>query len=129
MQVCLVPLLAIVILSQNLYPLLGFSPELATVCVLLFGAIFYSLVYILPPAFLTAWLAQRRGWNIPSPGRMKPVLAAWILLVTGLAAGVLLSLDFLAIVTSGLLVVCTIILTAGPVPWPLRSISGADPVI
>jgi hypothetical protein len=113
MQICLVPLLTIVLLSQNLHAMLGFNPELATVCVLLFGAIFYSLMYILPPAFLVIWLAQRRGWNVPAPGRMKPVLAAWILLVTGLTAGVLLSLDFLAMVASGLLVACTIILVAG----------------
>ena len=113
MQVCLVPLLEIVLLSQNLHAILGFSPEIATVSVLLFGAAFYSLVYIFPPAFLTVWMAKRKGWKIPAPGSMKPVLVLWIFLLFGLAAGIIFSFDLLAIATSGLLVVCTIILVAG----------------
>jgi hypothetical protein len=113
MQVCLVPLLAIVLLSQNLHGMLGFSPEFATVCVLLFGAGFYSLVYILPPAFLSVWLAQRKGWKVPAPGRMKPVLLVWFSLLCGLITGIFLSFDLLTIVTSGLLVASTIVLIAG----------------
>jgi len=113
MQVCLVPLLEIVLLSQNLHAILGFSPEIATVSVLLFGAAFYSLVYIFPPAFLTVWLAGRKGWKIPAPGTMRPVFILWILVFCGLAAGIVLSLDLLTIVSSGLLVASTIILIAG----------------
>ena len=113
MQVCLVPLLEIVLLSQNLHAILAFSPELATVSVLLFGAAFYSLVYIFPPAFLTVWLAARKGWKIPAPGTMRPVLILWILVFCGLAAGIVLSLDLITIVSSGLLVASTIILIAG----------------
>jgi hypothetical protein len=113
MQACLVPLLAIVLLSQHLHGMLGFSPELATVSVLLFGACFYSLVYVFPPTVLAVWLAQRKGWKIPAPGRMKPFLFACLLLVSGLAAGIVLSWDILAMVSSGLLVACTIVLTAG----------------
>ena len=101
------------LLSQNLHAVLGFSPELATVSVLLFGAAFYSLVYIFPPAFLTVWLAGRKGWKIPAPGTMRPVLILWILVFCGLAAGIVLSLDLLTIVSSGLLVAITIILIAG----------------
>ena len=113
MQVGLVPLLEIILLSQNLHAMLGFSPELATVSVLLFGAAFYSLVYIFPPAFLTVWLAGRKGWKIPAPGAMRPVLILWILVFCGLAAGIVLSLDLLTIVSSGLLVASTIVLIAG----------------
>jgi hypothetical protein len=113
MQVCLVPLLGIVLLSQNLHAALGFSPELATVCVLLFGSALYSLVYIFPPAVFTVWLAKRKGWKIPAPGRMKPLLALWIFLLAGLSAGIFLSFDPLTIATSGFLVACTIILVAG----------------
>jgi hypothetical protein len=113
MQVCLVPLLEIILLSQNLHAILGFNPEIATVSVLLFGAAFYSLVYIFPPAFLAVWMAKRKGWKIPAPGTMKPVLVLWIFLLSGLAAGIIFSFDLLAIATSGLLVVCTIILVAG----------------
>jgi hypothetical protein len=113
MRVCLVPLLEIILLSQNLHAILGFSPEIATVSVLLFGAASYSLVYIFPPAFLTVWLAKRRGWKVPAPGSIKPVLMVWCFLMCGLTAGIFLSLDLLTIVTSGLLVACTIILIAG----------------
>jgi hypothetical protein len=113
MQVCLVPLLEIILFSQNLHAILGFSPELATISVLLFGAAFYSLVYIFPPAFLMVWLAGRKGWKVPASGSMKPVLWVWSLLLFGLAAGIFLSLDLLTIITSGLLVACTIILIAG----------------
>lgn len=113
MQISLVPLLGIVLLSQNLHAALGFSPELATISVLLFGAAFYSLVYILPPAFLAVWLAKKKGWNVPAPKRMKPFLDLWILLLAGLALGIFISLDLLTIATSGLLVGCTIVLVAG----------------
>jgi len=113
MQVCLVPLLEIVLLSQNLYVMLGFSPELATVCVLLFGAALYSLTYIFPPAFLTVWLAKRNGWMVPTSIRMKPVLLVWIFVLCGLAAGIVLSIDILTIVLSGLLVATTVVLIAG----------------
>jgi len=113
MRVCLVPLLEIVFLSQNLHAVLGFNPEIATVCVLVFAAAFFSLVYIFPPAFLTVWLAGRKGWKVPAPGSMRPVLWVWTLLLFGLAAGILLTFDFLTIITSGLLVACTIILIAG----------------
>jgi hypothetical protein len=113
MQVCLIPLLTIILLSQNLHTVLAFSPELATVSVLLFGAAFYSLVYIFPPAFLTVWLAGRTGWKIPAPDTMRPVLILWILVFCGLAAGIVLSLDLITIVSSGLLVASTIILIAG----------------
>jgi hypothetical protein len=113
MQVCLVPLLAIILLSQNLHAILGFSPEIAAISVLLFGAVFYSLVYIFPPAFLAVWLAKRKGWKVPSPGSMRPVLALWVVMLCGLGAGILLSFDILTIVSSGLLVAFTIILIAG----------------
>jgi hypothetical protein len=113
MQVCLVPLLAIVLLSQNLHSALGFSPELAAVSVLVFGAALYALVYILPPAAAMLWLAKSRGWRVPAPDGMKPLLVVWITLVCGLAAGIFLSLDVLTIATSGLLVACTIIGVAG----------------
>jgi hypothetical protein len=113
MQVCLVPLLAIVLLSQNLYGILGFSPELAAVSVLVFGAALYGLVYFLPPVFVTVWLAKSKGRKVPAPAGMKPLLVIWIILVCGLAAGIFLSLDSLTILTSGLLVVWTMFLVAG----------------
>jgi tetratricopeptide (TPR) repeat protein len=113
MQACLVPLLWIILLSQNLHAALGFSPELATVSVLLLGAALYSLVYILPAALLGAWLAGRRGWKAPAPERMRPVLGVWAILLVGLSAGVLLSLDTLTAVASVFLVACTVVLVAG----------------
>lgn len=113
MQVCLVPLLEIVLLSQTLHTVLRFNPDVATVCVLVFGACLYSLVYILPPAFFTVWLAGRKGWRVPAPGRMKPVLVLWILMLCGLAAGIFLSIDLLVTLASCLLVVCTVVLVAG----------------
>lgn len=113
MQICLVPLLWIILLSENLHAALGFSPEVASVSVLLFGAAAYGLVYILPPVSLMVWLAGRKGWKVPAPKRVRPFVVLWILLITGLAAGIFLSLDFLTIAASGLLVACTIALVAG----------------
>jgi hypothetical protein len=113
MQVYLVPLVEIVLVSRNLAAMLWFSPEIATVCVLLFGAVSYSVVYIFPAALLTVWIARRRGWKVPAPERMKPVFLLWILMLAGLAAGVILSADLLTVVSSGLLVAITVTLVAG----------------
>jgi positive regulator of sigma E activity len=113
MQVYLVPLLEIVLVSRNLAAVLWFSPEIATICVLLFGAASYSVVYIFPAALLTVWLAGRRGWKVPAPERMKPVFILWVLMLAGLAAGIVLSADLLTVVSSGLLVASTVALVAG----------------
>jgi hypothetical protein len=113
MRVCLVPLLEIVLLSQNLHAILAFSPELATVSVLLFGAVFFSIVYIFPPAVLAVWLAGRNGRKVPPPASMRPVLFLWIIVFFGLAAGIILSFDLLTILSSGLLVACSVVLVAG----------------
>jgi hypothetical protein len=113
MQLYLVPLLEIVLVSRNLAAVLWFSPEIATICVLLFGAASYSIVYIFPAALLTVWLAGRRGWKVPAPERMKPVFILWALMLAGLAAGIVLSADLFTVVSSGLLVASTVALVAG----------------
>ena len=113
MQVYLVPLLEIVLVSRNLAAVLWFSPEIATICVLLFGAASYSVVYIFPAALLMVWLAGRRGWKVPAPERMKPVFILWLLMLAGLVTGIVLSADLLTVVSSGLLVASTVALVAG----------------
>ena len=44
---------------------------------------------------------------------MKPMVSLWALIVAALATGMIFSLDFLTVVSSGLLVLCTMILSAG----------------
>lgn len=113
MQVCLVPLLQIILISQNISALLSFSPEAATAAVLIFGAAMYGLIYLFPLVFLVLAITGRRGVKIPSVRSMRPVLFLWTALLAFMSMGVFFSLDLLTLASSCLLVMFTVILTVG----------------
>jgi hypothetical protein len=112
MQVCLIPLLEIILLSQNLATLLSFSPEAAAVSVLIFGAALYGLVYVFPVVLLVLYVTGRNERKIPTLGSMSPVFILWAALLAGMSIGILFSFDLLTVASSFLLVMVTIILTA-----------------
>ena len=113
MQVCLIPLLYIILLSQNISVLMSFSPEAGSVTVLIFGAVLYSLVYLFPVIFLILAIAGRKGMKVPPVSIMRYVFIAWTAVLGTLVFAVLGSLDTLAVISSGLLVISSIILACG----------------
>jgi hypothetical protein len=113
MQVILSPLLWIVRVSQIGYSFLAFSPELATFAALVIGSTLYACLYVFPFVLVAMWVAQRRGWKGWDIRSMKPVAGVWAAIAVLLVLGVLLSVDFLTTVASGLFVIATIILVAG----------------
>jgi len=113
MQVCLVPLLFIILLSQQLFVLIGFSPEAGLIIVLIFGAFMYGLVYIFLPASLVLVYAGRKGMTIPSFSVMRYLFVIWAIVLGTLVLAVLASQDTLTVVSSGLLVICSILLASG----------------
>ena len=113
MQVCLIPLFYIILLSQNISVLMSFSPEAASVTVLIFGAVLYSLVYIFPVIFLILAIARRKGMKVPPVSIMRYMFIIWAAVLGTLALAVLGSLDTLAVISSGLLVIWSIVLASG----------------
>lgn len=113
MQVCLIPLLYIILVSQKIFVIMGFSPEAALITVLIFGASMYSLIYIFPIALLILVFAGRKGVKIPSISVMRYMFIIWAMVLGTLVIAVFGSLDTLTVVSSGLLVICSILLTSG----------------
>lgn len=113
MQVILAPFLGIVRLTQMGYSILAFNPELATVSALIIGPSMFACIYIFPFVLAAMWLAQRRGWKGWNIQHMKSVAGVWAAIAVLLVLGVLLSVDLLTTLASGLFVVATIILVAG----------------
>ena len=113
MQVCLIPLLYIILLSQNISVLMSFSPEAASVTVMIFGAVLYSLIYIFPVIFLILAIERRKGMKVPPVSIMRYMFIIWAAVLGTLVLAVLGSLDTLAVISSGLLVICSIILASG----------------
>lgn len=113
MQVCLIPLLDIVLISQKIFALMSFSPEAASVIVLVFGAAMYGLVYIFPVASLLLIAAGRKGYTIPHVSVMKYFVIAWAGILGMLVLTVLASFDMFAVISSGFLVICSVILASG----------------
>ncbi len=109
----LAPLMGIVIFSQEIYTLAGFNVEFATICTLIAGGALYGVLYIFPYASLGMIVAAGRGWRIPGTGRMKPVAVIWMCTLATLSVGVVFSLDILTVISSNLLVVCSMYLSAG----------------
>jgi hypothetical protein len=119
MRILLTPLIELVFLSQACYSLLSFNPEIATFAALIVGSVLYSLVYVFPLVFIGILVAKRRGWKGTDTISMKPVVLAWVAVIVLLTAGVIFSLDMLTTVSSGLLVISTIILVAGSLSFGL----------
>jgi hypothetical protein len=109
----LAPLLGIVLVAQGIFFLLSFNPEIAAAGALITGGALYGFIYIFPYSSLGMLLAGNRGWRIPKTGSMKPMVYMWALIVAAVATGMIFSLDFLTVISSGLLVLCTMMLAAG----------------
>jgi len=115
MRVALAPLLAIVLLSKEVYSLLSFSPGIATFVFIIIGGALVGLAYVLPVMVPALWIAMRRNWQVPSMRTLKPVAYLWAGLLIALVIGDVLKIDIVAILSSGLLFICTMLLTAGAV--------------
>ncbi len=125
MRILLTPLIELVFLSQACYSLLSFNPEIATFAALIVGSVLYSLIYVFPLVFIGILVAKRWGWKDAGTISMKPVILAWVAVIVLLTTGVVFSLDMLTTVSSGLLVISTIILVAGFLSFGLaKGISG-----
>jgi hypothetical protein len=113
MRILLTPLMEIVLMSQVCYSFLNFNPEIATFTALVVGGALYGLVYVFPFVFVGIVVAKRRGWKGADAISMKPVILVWAVIAALLMTGVVFSIDLLTTVSSGLLVIFTIILVAG----------------
>lgn len=110
MRVLLAPLIGIVLLSQEIYSLLSFSPGLATVIFIITGGALTGLVYILPLMLPALHAVFRARGDLPGPGSLKPALVIWAGLLAALAAGAILVNDPVTIISSGMLFACTVLL-------------------
>jgi hypothetical protein len=127
MRLVLAPLLGIVVLSQGLYSFLSFSPGLATVAFLLFGGVLVGLVYVMPVMLSAIWVAAKRRWHIPAMSGLLPFVYLWAGLLVLLVAGAALKIDIITVMSSGLLFVCTVLLTAAAVSLSLSGYLGLSP--
>ena len=73
----------------------------------------YGLVYISLPASVILVFAGRKGMTIPSFSVMKYLFVIWAIVLGTLVLAVLASQDTLTVVSSGLLVICSILLASG----------------
>jgi len=127
MRLVLAPLVGIVLLSQGVYSLLSFSPGFATIVFILIGGALVGIVYVFPIMFSAIWIAAKRKWQVPAVNSLMPVLFLWAGLLPALVLGAVLKIDLVAILSSGLLFVCTMFLTAGAAALYLFGYSGAHP--
>lgn len=124
MQLLITPLLEIVIFAQACHSYLSFNPELATIVAIIVGSALYGLIYLFPTVFAGMWVAKRRGWKGGRLQSMLPVAAIWALIALLLAMGVILSLDLLTTLASGLFVIATILLVVGALSLSLSQYLG-----
>jgi len=114
MRLVLAPLIGIVLISQGIYSLLAFSPEIATVVFIVAGGALVGLVYLMPLVLAALWIAVRKGqWRVSARPVFGPFVLLWTLLLPALAIGVMFRIDLVAALSSGLLFFCTAILIAG----------------
>ena len=113
MRFDLAPLLGSVLIAQGIFSLLSFNPEIATTGALITGGALYGFIYIFPYLSLAMILAGNRGWRAPKISRIAPMVILWALTGAALTTGVIFSFDFLTVISSGLLVIGTMILSAG----------------
>lgn len=129
MRIILAPLIGIVLLSQGIYSLLSFSPGIATVVFILSGGVFFGLVYVFPVILFALWVAAKRKWQVPAVGSLKPIVYLWAGLLAALVLGAVMEIDLIAILSSGMLFVCTVLLTAGAVALYLFGYFWEHPVV
>lgn len=112
MRLILAPLLFIVLLSQGLYSVLSFSPGLATVAFVLVGGALVGLVYVMPVMLSALFVAGKKRGSVAIVYNPKPLVFLWAGLLAVLVMGVVLKIDVIATVSSGLLFLCTAFLGA-----------------
>ncbi|HII99358.1 MAG TPA: hypothetical protein HA272_08960 [Methanoregula sp.] len=127
MRLILAPLLWIVLLSQGIYVALSFSPGLATVAFVLAGGALIGLVYVMPVMLSALVVAVKSRWHVPAVYRLVPFVYLWGGLLALLAIGAVLKIDILTVVSSGLLFVCTVLLTAAAVSLSVSGYLGFSP--
>ena len=129
MRLVLAPLIGIVLLSQGMYSLLGFSPGLATGVFIITGGALVGLVYIMPVMLSALWVAGKKQWQIPALSSLKPLAALWAGLLAALVLSAVLKIDLIAVLSSGLLFVCTVFLLAGAVALSISGYLGITPAV
>lgn len=113
MRLVLAPLIGIVLLSQGVYSLMSFSPGFATVVFIILGGALVGLVYILPVLLSALWVAGKKRWQVPKLSSLKPLAVLWAGLLAALVIGAVTRIDLIAVLSSGLLFICTVFLIAG----------------
>ncbi|PKL65172.1 MAG: hypothetical protein CVV32_04040 [Methanomicrobiales archaeon HGW-Methanomicrobiales-3] len=128
MRLVLAPLIGIVLISQVIYSLLAFSPEIATVVFIVAGGALVGLVYLMPLVLAALWIAVRKGqWRVSARRVFLPFVLLWTSLLPVLAIGVMFRIDLVAALSSGLLFFCTAILIAGAMALQLAGYLGFSP--
>lgn len=113
MRLVLAPLIGIVLLSQGVYSVFSFSPEVATVVFIVSGGALIGLVYGMPVILSALWVAGKTKWQIPALSSLKPLAALWAGLLAVLVFSAVMKIDLIAVLSSGLLFICTVFLMAG----------------
>jgi len=129
MRLILAPLIGIVLLSQVMYSLLSFSPGFATVVFILFGGALVGLVYIMPVMLSALWVAGKKRWQVPALSSLKPLAVLWAGLLAALVLSAVLKIDLIAVLSSGLLFTCTVLITASAVALYLCRYLGLTPAV
>lgn len=109
----LAPTIMIVLISMHLCSLFWFNAELAAISAFIVGGMLYGLVYFFPLASVIIILAGRKGIMVPSVAVMKTLFIIWAGVLATLVLAVLVSMDSLTVLSSGLLVVCSVVLASG----------------
>lgn len=123
MRVILAPLIAIVLISKEIYSLLSFSPGIATAIFIIAGGALMGLFYVLPVMLPALWAVLRVRGRLPKAGSLKAVLVVWAGLFAALAAGAVLVSDPITIASSGMLFLCTLFLCPAAVSLYLLDFS------
>jgi len=129
MRIVLAPLIGIVLLSQGMYSLLSFSPGFATVVFIVFGGALVGFVYIMPLMLSALWVAGEKRWQIPALSSLKPLVFLWVGLLAALVLSAVLKIDLIAVLSSGLLFVCTVFLMAGAAALYITGYLGITPAV
>lgn len=110
----LAPLLGIVLVAQWIFTLLSFSPELAATAALITGGAMYGLIYIFPYSSLGLIVAGRTGSRCPQISNLFPAAVLWFTASgTALLSGFFVSGDMIGIAASVILVLLSMVLSAG----------------
>jgi len=112
MQTILYPLLKILYLTTVVYDALNFYSELRIIVAGLIATTLISLVYITPLTLTVFLILKKYRKNLLRILQLKPLIWMWVVIFCLLLIGEILALDVLLAVTTGILVILTIILVS-----------------